>query len=132
MLGKKDKFYVDQLILKIVVNFWAFLTMTFFIVDFFSFNTFDTSASAIGVIYIAILGIYTSEKEYTRWKSKFKSRFIGEGFILIWTIIMAMFIVIAQLSKGTYIVPEGFALVYTAIIGIFAITHHSKNIKRRK
>ena len=116
-----------------ILNFWTLITIVFFIVDFFSGRHFDSSTSAISIIYLAILSIYTSEKEYTRWRqSKFTSRFIGEGFVIIWTIVMALFVLIAPLSGGIFIVPEGFALVYTAIIGVFAISNHSKRIHRRK
>ena len=130
--NKNNNIFTDRLVLKIILNFWSFLTMAFFVIDFFSGHQFDGSTSAIGIIYLAMLGIYTSEKEYTRWKSKFKSRFIGEGFVIMWTIVMTMFVIIAPLSNGIYIVPEGFALIYTAVICVFAVSHHSKRIHRRK
>jgi len=131
MKNKNNNIFLDRLVLKILLNFWTTLAMLFYVIDFFSGNIFNTSSSAIGVIYLAILGIYTGEKEYSRWKTKFKSRFLGESFIVIWTMIMAMFVIISPLSNGAYKVPEEFALVYTAIIGVFAVTYHSKTIHKR-
>lgn len=133
MLRKKAKnIFWDYLILKRILNFWTVLTMVFFLTDFFSGHKFDISTSSIGVIYLAILGIYTSEKEYARWKDRFESRFIGEWFVIVWTIIMAIFVILTPFSQGNYIVPEGFAVMYTAVVGVFAISHHSKAIKKRK
>lgn len=106
--------------------------MVFFLADFFSGHQFDISTSSIGIIYLAILGIYTSEKEYTRWKDDFKSRFVGEWFVIAWTVIMAVFVILAPFSQGYYSVPEGFAVMYTAVIGVFAVSHHSKRIRKRK
>jgi len=106
--------------------------MAFFLADFFSGHQFDISASSVGIIYLAILSIYTSEKEYTRWKNDFKSKFLGEGFVIVWSIIMALFVILTPLSNGYYIVPEQFAVMYTAIIGIFAVSHHSKRVRQRK
>lgn len=132
-LGKKEKnIFLNRLVLKRLLNFWTVLTMAFFLADFFSGHRFDISASSIGIIYLAILGIYTSEKEYVRWRYKFQSKFAGEGFVIAWTIIMAVFVVVAPLSGDNYKVPEEFAVMYTAIIGVFAVSHHSKDIRQRK
>lgn len=129
---RKSKSLVDYYILKRILNFWTILTMAFFVSDFFSGHEFDITTSSIGVIYLAILGIYTSEKEYSRWKDHFESKFAGEGFIIGWTVIMAIFVIVAPLSNGFYKVPEEFAVMYTAVLGVFAISHHSKRIKKRK
>lgn len=129
---KKGNVFLDRLVLKRILNFWTILTMALFLADYFSSHRFDISASSIGVIYLAILGIYTSEKEYVRWRYKFQSKFVGEWFVVAWTIIMAIFVILTPFSNGYYKVPEEFAVMYTAIIGVFAISHHSKNIHTRK
>jgi hypothetical protein len=116
-------------ILKTIVNVWTVVTMVLFVLDFFSGNTFDTAATSIGIIYIALLGIYVGDKEYSRWKSKFVSKFLGELFIVFWTVIMVAMVIISALGQGHYIVPSEFALVYTAVIGVFAVSQHSKALK---
>jgi hypothetical protein len=125
----EKKMLLNRRILKLILNFWTILTITLFTVDFFSGNRFDSSAGVVGIIYMAILGIYAGEKEYVRWKTKFVSYFIGEAFVILWTIIMAIFVVLAPLSAGAYKLPAEFAIVYTSTIGIFAITRHSKSLK---
>ena len=131
-MAKKEKTRAtDRWILKIILNFWTILTMILFIADFASGNKFDSSASTIGIIYLAILGIYVSEKEYIRWKSKFESYFLGEGFVVAWTIIMAAFVISAPLSGGRLRLPTEFAIVYTSVIGAFAISQHSKNLRHQ-
>lgn len=131
MRKKNTNIFADRLVLKVILNFWTILTMAFFTVDFFSGDGFSVSSGAISIIYLAILGIYTSEKEYTRWNNKFKSRFAGEGFVVLWTILMAIFVIMALFSNGMYTVPDGFAIIYASIIGVFAISNHSKRIRGR-
>ena len=105
--------------------------MILFLVDFFSRHNFDIAASGAGVIYLALLGIYVSDKEYSRWRSTFNSRYFGETFVILWTIIMALFVITAPFSQGAYSVPSEFALVYTGVIGVFAVSQHSKALKRK-
>jgi len=129
---KKENIFFDRLVLKVILNFWTVLTMAFFMLDFFSSHEFDIASSAISIIYMAILGIYTSEKEYERWKNRFTSQFAGEGFVIAWTIIMAIFVIMAPFSDGLYKIPEESAVMYTVVIGVFAVSNHSKRIHNRK
>lgn len=129
---KKENRFFDRLVLKLILNFWTVLTMALFVADFLSGHKFSISATAISIIYLAILGIYTSEKEYARWQNNFKSKFAGESFVIGWTIIMAFFVVASAFFSDIYQVPEEFAAMYTAIIGIFAVSYHSKRVHKRK
>lgn len=117
-------------ILKGILNLWTIITITMFMVDFISGNRYDTSSSAIGVIYLIILGIYVSDKEYSRWQNNFASRFLGEGFVVAWTVMMVLFVVLAPLSDGYFRIPAEFAFIYTSVVGTFAITMHSKALKQ--
>lgn len=121
----------QRLILKVILNFWTVLTMVVFVLDFLSAHGFNAAASAVGTIYLALLGIYVSDKEYSRWRSTFNSRYFGETFVILWTIIMALFVITAPFSQGAYSVPSEFALVYTGVIGVFAVSQHSKALKRK-
>lgn len=127
----QTKIKVQRRILKTILNLWAIITLGLFILDFFSGNRYDSLASSVGVIYLAILGIYVSEKEYIRWHNHFISKFLGESFVVVWTAVMIMFVITAPLSEGRYTVPEEFAVVYASIIGVFAITRHSKIMKSK-
>ena len=129
---KKENIFFDRFVLKVILNFWTVLTMALLVADFLSGHRFSVSATAISIIYLAILGIYTSEKEYARWRDNFQSKFVGESFVIGWTIIMAFFVILAAFFSDIYQVPEEFAAMYTAIIGIFAVSYHSKRIHKRK
>ena len=129
----KEKHYTAyRWTLKIILNTWTIVAITIFSVDFLSQNKINSSASAIGIIYLGILGIYASEKEYSRWKKKFESDHIGELFVIAWTVVMIFFVFVATFSKGIYTLPGEFAIVYTSVIGVFAITARSKALRSNK
>jgi len=133
MKTKKSKingFLPARLDLKLILNLWTAITICLFMLDFFSGNIYDSAAASVGVIYLAMLGIYVGEKEYIRWKTKFASKFTGEVFVIIWTIVMAIFAIGAPLSLGAWKIPAEFAVVYTSVVGVFAISQHSKNLKK--
>lgn len=133
LIGKFKTFLNNQRVLKLILNIWTLVTMIFFIINYFSGSKFDTSSTSIGVIYIAILGIYITSKEYTRWQEKnFMSRFLGEGFVGFWTALMVIFVILTPFSEGKFKVPDEFAIVYTSVIAAFAITQHSKNLHQEK
>ena len=130
-MAKNNNGWSNRQILKVILNFWTFLAMILFAIDFFSGNRFDSESSAIGIIYLSILGVYVTEKEYTRWKNHFVSRFFGEFFILLWTVLLAIFVVGAPLSEGGYRIPTEFVVTYTGVIAIFIISQRSKFLKIR-
>ncbi|MFA6322640.1 MAG: hypothetical protein WCX71_04155 [Candidatus Buchananbacteria bacterium] len=130
--NKNNHWLTERISLKWLLNTWTIITIFLFMADFFSGNQFDSTASVIGLIYMALLGIYAGEKEYIRWRSQFNSKFIGEAFVGIWTAVMIIFALTAPFSQGNFRVPAEFAVVYTSVVGVFAITQHSKNLHQTK
>ncbi|MFA6215267.1 MAG: hypothetical protein WC768_01720 [Patescibacteria group bacterium] len=130
---KLKNYLTGRRFLKLILNLWTIITIVLFMADFFSGNRFDTQSTAIGIIYLGILGVYITEKEYTRWEHKrFISRFLGEGFVGFWSAMMIMFVIIATFSGGQFKIPQDFAVVYTSIVAAFAITQHSKSLYHHK
>jgi len=118
---------------KIITDGWAIITLLIFTLDFFSGNQIDATAGAVGVIYIAVLGIFVGSKEFERWHGKtYPSRYFGEIYVIIWSALMICFAVLAPLSGGYYKVPQEFVVTYIAILGILAITHRSKQMHKKR
>ena len=117
---------------KWLANFWTFLTMAFFVVDFLRQGRYDNLAGALGAIYISILGLYAGAKEYERWQGHHFSRYLGELFVVFWTALMSAFIVAIVVSQNAYRLPAEFITVYISVLGIFALTQKSKNWYKQK
>jgi len=116
---------------KRLADIWGFITMIFFIIDFFNKNTIRIETTGVAIIYTAVLLIYTSNKEYLRWKkNNFSSRYYGEIFIALWTVILFIFVVTSALKPQIYTIPPIFYTTYITILGLFAITLNSKKLKK--
>ncbi|MCB9802989.1 hypothetical protein H6761_03160 [Candidatus Nomurabacteria bacterium] len=111
-------------------HFWGILTALFFLVNFLKILDLSQAIKTVAVIYIGILSLFTTTKEFARWKNKkFLSNHNGELFIFIWTILILIFIFFNVSDPIKYQIPGEFTATYLSILGIFAISRQSRNFK---
>lgn len=84
----------------------------------------------MGAIYIAVLAVYTAEKEFERWSNYHVGRHPGELYVLAWTIIIVILLVLQYLHTGEYKLPSEVFSTYIVVLGILAITKKSKSAHR--
>ena len=127
------KFWESLSILRLLAASWGLGAMVLFIFDFFSGNFYATGVSSISLIYGAILAFYVGSKEYRRWRQKnhYPSKHWGEIYVISWTILMVIFVVLSSLSGGYYKVPGEFAGVYLTVMSVFILSRESKHLKKR-
>ena len=129
---KKDKYKEQLLFWRILTYFWGVLTAVFFIINFFHIVDYSHSLKTLVIVYISVLSIFTSIKEFQRWKTKkFLSKYKGEVFVIGYTILMIIFIFLNARSPMTYNIPSEFTATYLSILGIFAISYNSKYLKNK-
>ncbi|MDD3284822.1 MAG: hypothetical protein PHZ07_04485 [Patescibacteria group bacterium] len=117
---------------RFITYLWAIFTAVIFIVHFFKILDCENSLETITLVYISILSIFTGIKETNRWKNKnFISKYKGEIFISIYTIIIIIFIILNTLYPEKYKMPMEFTATYLSILGIFAISSTSKRLKNK-
>ena len=122
----------ELLLWKFLTNFWGIVTAFVFLVTFFKYWDLSHLLTDITIIYLSILSIFVGVKEYSRWSNKnFLSKYNGEIFVLSWTILMALFIVLSATNKVEFKMYSQFTATYLSVLGIFAITLKSKNLKRK-
>lgn len=130
-MNKLTKTWQGRSFWKNLSNLWGVAAMGLFVIDFFSFHKYNVGISAVAIIYIGVLGLYVTSKEYYRWKSKekFESKYFGEIYIIIWTLIMLTFVIVAFISNGLMKIPGEFVATYISTLGILAISQQSKSFK---
>ena len=117
---------------RFITYLWAFFTVVMFTVNFFNIINCENSLKTITVIYISILSIFTAIKETDRWKNKkFISKYKGEIFVLLYTLMTIVFIILNVLYPTKYNIPMEFTATYLSILGIFAISSESKRLKNK-
>jgi len=116
---------------KTLTNFWGVITAIFFFLTFFKTIDLAHSIKTLTIIYLSTLSIFTGIKEVNRWTTKkFISKYNGEIFIFIWTILMIIFVSLNAYNPDRYSIVKEFTTTYIAILGIFAVSKGSKKLKK--
>lgn len=122
----------DEKIWRVLTNFWTCLFMAFLIFNFFQKNRYESFIAPLSVIYIGVLGLYASTKEFDRWYEMHESRHPGEWFVLGWTVLtFALLILSLVLGSGFKVSSEAIA-DYIMVLSVFALTQKSKKLHQRK
>ncbi|MBT4209400.1 MAG: hypothetical protein HOE19_00555 [Candidatus Komeilibacteria bacterium] len=117
---------------KVLSDLWGIITAIFFLLTFFRYYDLSHVLADASIIYLSILSIFTGLKEFNRWKNKkFLSRYYGEIFVIAWTLIILIFVLMTAIDKNQYTLATEFKATYISVLGIFAISRKSKSLKLR-
>ncbi|MEK9180322.1 MAG: hypothetical protein AAB897_02830 [Patescibacteria group bacterium] len=120
----------DERIWRWLTNVWTVIYFVFLFIDFFSMSRYSFVVVPLSFLYIGILSIYVSTKEFDRWYVKHSGQHPGELFVALWTVvILALFSFSAYFGQEFELAHETVA-VYIAILSIFAVTQRSKMLYR--
>ena len=98
----------------------------FIIVDFFLRNSLVEFLGPICAIYIALLAVYTTQKEFERWHDENIGKHPGEIYVIVWTALIIVLIILEIIYHESYTLPSEAFSTYLVIMGILAITRRSK------
>lgn len=123
-----------------LINTWSFVFFVFIILDFIDNNYYRDFLDVLSVIYISILTIYSSNKEFERWYDKHEGQHPGEVFVIIWSVLIFTLFSLSFILDDGYKMPTSVVSSYIAVLTILAVTKKSKEmylirrgiLKRRK
>ncbi|MFA6995406.1 MAG: hypothetical protein WC249_03310 [Patescibacteria group bacterium] len=118
-----------------LINAWSFLFFAMIILDFIHNNAYENLLNLISTIYIGVLAIYVSDKEFERWYDQHKENHPGEIFVIIWSVLIAGLFALDFFYNGYYKLPSAVVSAYIAVLTILVITRKSKELyqlKRRR
>lgn len=115
-----------------MMNVWTFIFFAMIIIDFLYRNAYENILNAVSIIYIGLLAIYVSHKEFERWYDRHQESHPGEIFVLIWTIIVFALFLLDFINSGIYHIPSCVISSYIAVLTILVITRKSKELYRLK
>lgn len=133
-LLNRDWLFNEYNFWRLLMNLWTLLFFVVIILDFMWNNVFTDVLNILSAIYIGVLAIYVSNKEFERWYSKHKSQHPGELFVVLWSLLVFGIMITNIFIKKPYELPASVVSSYIAVMTILAITRKSKNIyhKRRR
>lgn len=115
-----------------LINAWSILLFLMIIADFIGKNAYEGILSAISVIYVSVLAIYVSNKEFERWYDRHEGNHPGELFVVIWSILIGALIILDFICGADYSIPGSLISSYIAVLTILVITKKSKELYRLK
>ncbi|MEQ1561474.1 MAG: hypothetical protein ABL899_01980 [Nitrospira sp.] len=122
-----DNHLLNPRVWRNLVNFWTLVLYVATLADYFTRNTLEEFLGPICTIYIALLAIYTAEKEFERWHDYNIGRHPGEIYIFIWTVLIIGLLVLEVTHLDGYHLPSEVFSTYIVVMGILAITRKSKS-----
>ena len=115
-----------------LINVWSFIFFAVIIIDFLYGNSLENTLNAVSSIYIGLLAIYVSNKEFERWYDRHDESHPGEIFVYIWTALITGLIILDLVYGPYYKVPSAVVSSYIAVLTILVITDKSKELYRLK
>lgn len=111
-----------------LMNSWTIIFFVLIIIDFVYGNGIEEMLNTVSSIYIGVLAVYVSHKEFERWYDKHEESHPGEAFVVIWTTIVIGLFIIDLIYGAFYKVPSSVISSYIAVLTILVITNKSKSL----
>lgn len=115
-----------------LINSWSFFFFLVIIADFFTQNNYSELIDAVSAIYIGILAIYVSNKEFERWYDRHEENHPGEFFVIVWSLLVGLLMLLDLFLGDDYHLPSAVVSSYIAVLTILVITNKSKELYRLK
>ena len=112
-------------------NAWSVLFFAMIIADFIFNNAYQDILGGISVVYISVLAVYVSNKEFERWYDRHEESHPGEVFVIIWSVLVGSLFIL-DLFSNKYQLPGAVVSAYIAVLTVLVITRKSKDLYRRK
>ena len=122
---RNDK-VLDHNLWRYLVNLWTFFLYLTIIADVAMRNGLSEFMGPVCSIYIALLAVYTAEKEFERWHDYHIGRHPGELYVYAWTILVVALLGLELTHYHNYKIPSEVFTAYIVAVGILAITKKSK------
>ncbi len=126
------KFRSPEKIWRWLVNVWMMVTCGVVLLDFFYFGKFGFLLSPLTIIYISLLSVYVTSKEFGRWFLCYRGRHPGELGVLLWTGLMILMLALNAWLGEKYHISQEVITAYLTVVGIFVISRGSKALYSRR
>ena len=128
-----NKIFSDEKIWRVLVNSWTIIFFIFIFINLFSKNSFGFFITPFSILYTGVLAIYVGTKEFDRWYELHNGRHPGELYVVGWTVIMFLILVLPLFWGSDYNMPlDTLAAVYITVLTLFALTQKSKSLHKER
>ena len=111
-----------------MTNFWTVVAFSLILENYRQGGGLSHLIGPVLAIYVAILAIFSAEKEFERWHWYNKTRHVGELYVVFWTLLIILIITMTYISGSSYRLESEIFSTYIVVLGILAVTRKSKQI----
>lgn len=115
-----------------LANIWLAAMVFIIIIDFWSAGYYTYLISPISILYITLLTVYISSKEFKRWLNHYQGHHPGEIALVIWTVLIFVLIASNAYLGASYHISQDIISTYMVVIVLFIASRGSKVIYRRR
>lgn len=115
-----------------LANIWLVATVFIIVVDFWSGGKYTYLISPLSILYITLLSVYITSKEFKRWGNRYQGRHPGEIAIVIWTVLIFILIVSNVYLGSSYRISQDTISTYLVVVALFIVSRGSKMIYFRR
>ncbi len=125
--------FENERIWRFLTNFWTAIFFALIFINFFGNDAYNFLVIPLSIVYTGILSIFVATKEFDRWYEIHDSRHPGEMFVIAWTVVVVLLLLLSFLFGKEFHSPsDTISAVYIAVLTLFAISQKSKSLHRRK
>ncbi len=123
------KVHVDRTrIWRHLTDFWTLLSFLIIGANFIKEGELEYILGPVLAIYVAVLAIFSAEKEFERWHWRTNGKHIGELYVWLWTVLIVGILAVIYFTHSEYRIEEEVYSTYIVVLGILAITRKSKEM----
>ena len=115
-----------------LAHIWLAVMVAIVIIDFWSEGRYVYLISPISILYITLLSVYISSKEFQRWLNHYQGHHPGEIALVIWTVLMFVLITSNAYLGANYHISSEVISTYVVVIVLFIASRGSREIHRRR
>lgn len=115
-----------------LANIWLLVMVFIIMVDFWSVGKYGYLISPISILYISLLTVYITSKEFKRWFNHYEGHHPGEIALVIWTILIFGLIISNAYLGAAYHIPQDIISTYLVVVVLFIASRGSRAIYFRR
>jgi len=117
-----------------LANIWLTAVVAIILIDFWSAGRYVYLISPVSILYITLLTVYISSKEFKRWFNHYEGHHPGELALVIWTALMFLLIISNAYLGAGYHISQDIISTYLVVIVLFVASRGSRayHTHRRK
>ena len=131
-MSKKNRESNSEKYWRFLANIWLAAMVLIIIIDFWSNGQYGFLISPVSILYITLLSVYITSKEFKRWFNHYEGHHPGEIALVIWTILMFILITSNAYLGSSYHISQEIISTYLVVVVLFVVSRGSKKIYFRR